>query len=223
MPSAVEDIELRAGPTPEKTPLLLPSALPPSTELTSIRLKEARLRVAQADDSLVELRRLLRITAGLTEYKHTQVGYGQAPNTRARSQISRFKDKVTLAAQRYRAAHQALLALDPQGPWITRLHHLDDSHIRWPSKNPDEGEGTREISWIWRSHPTVSQVPRDVPCNSGSREGDSSANDETIDDTHGGALLRPPSPINEEESDIGPPNPEIGEGQLSVSSFVSVC
>ncbi|KAF7441031.1 hypothetical protein PC9H_001380 [Pleurotus ostreatus] len=151
MPSISSDLEQRAGSTPEKISLLLPSQVPATSELTSIRDKEMRIRLAQADDALMELRRLLRITAGLTEYKYTQVGFAQAANTRARSQINRFKDKVLLTAQRYRAAHQALLSLNPQGDWITRLRRLDDADIRWPGRNQDEAEGTREISWIWRA------------------------------------------------------------------------
>lgn len=174
MPITATDLERWAGPTPEKTPLMLPSAFPPSFETNAIRLKETRLRIAQADDALVELRRLLRITAGLTQYKYTQVGFGQAPNTRARSQISRFKDKVALTTQRYHAARQALLSLDPQGSWIFRLHHLDDSHIRWPSKDPDEHEGTREISWIWRSHCSAIQTQPPASYNASTHDSESS-------------------------------------------------
>ncbi|KAF4586452.1 hypothetical protein EYR38_010728 [Pleurotus pulmonarius] len=151
MPSISSDLERRAGPTPEKISLLLPSQIPATPELASIRNREARIRLAQADDALVELRQLLRITAGLAEYKYTQVGFAQAANTRTRSQINRFKDKVSLTAQRYRAAYEALLLLNPQGDWITRLRRLNDADIRWPGRDQNEAEGTREISWIWRS------------------------------------------------------------------------
>ncbi|KAF9501090.1 hypothetical protein BDN71DRAFT_1555892 [Pleurotus eryngii] len=130
--------------------LLLPSQLPLSAELAPMQTREARIRIAQADDSLLELCRLLRITAGLVDYKYTQVGFGQGPNTRAHSQITCFKSKITLVAERYHAAYQALLCLDPQGSWITRLRKLEDNDIRWPTHNPDEAEGTCEISWIWQ-------------------------------------------------------------------------
>lgn len=159
MPAIAADLEHQPGAHPEKAALLLPSELPPCPELDSLRDKEARLRLAQADDSLAGLRRLLRITAGLAAYKFTQIGFGQGPNTRARAQIDRFKEKVTLTAQRYRAAYQALISLDPQGEWMTRLRHLADSDIRWPSRDLDEAEGTREISWIWRTRHARTQAP----------------------------------------------------------------
>ncbi|KAF7440215.1 hypothetical protein PC9H_000559 [Pleurotus ostreatus] len=162
MPSIASDLEPRAGLTPETANLFLPSQLPLSAVLAPMQTREAHIRVAQADDSLLELRRLLRITAGLVDYKYTQVGFGQGPNTRARSQITRFKSKITLTAERYRAAYQALLCLDPQGSWITRLRKLEDNDIRWPTHNPDEAEGTREISWIWRAR-TVRPMPQHDP------------------------------------------------------------
>lgn len=59
MPSIASDLEHRAGSTPETVPLLLPSELPPAPELASVQNKEAHIRVAQADDALVELKRLL--------------------------------------------------------------------------------------------------------------------------------------------------------------------
>ena len=52
--------------------------------------KEVRLHVAQADDALAELRKLLRITMGLWDYKHTQLGPSQGAGTHARTMISRF-------------------------------------------------------------------------------------------------------------------------------------
>lgn len=181
MPNVASEIERHAGSHPEKIAILLPSGLPPTPDLAALRLKETRLRIAQADDALVELRRLLRITAGLSDYKYTQIGFGQGPNTRARSQISRFKDKVSLTAERYRAAHQALLALDPHGLWIMRLRQLADSDICWPRKNPEEGEGTREISWIWRARTTRPTPTAPVTSRPTTQHGsDEGSNDELV-------------------------------------------
>jgi hypothetical protein len=63
--------------------------------------------------------------------------------------IKRFRDKVSRCAERYRAARDALLALDPMGEWQTRLHQLKDEDIRAPGRGDNESEGFREISWIW--------------------------------------------------------------------------
>ncbi|KAF9491410.1 hypothetical protein BDN71DRAFT_1510406 [Pleurotus eryngii] len=116
--------------SPENEALLLPSGVPYSSAIESLHSKETRLRVAQADDSLVELQCLLRITAGLANFKYTQ---------------------VTLTAKQYRTAHTALLALEPQGSWITRLQDLQPSNVRWLSQDLEEHESSCEISWIWRT------------------------------------------------------------------------
>ncbi|KAI0795163.1 hypothetical protein BC629DRAFT_1592682 [Irpex lacteus] len=67
---------------------------------------------------------------------------------------SKFKDKVTLAAARYRDAYTALLILQPGGEWSNRLRPLADKDISGPGNDDDDdrgqlGEGRREMSWIW--------------------------------------------------------------------------
>ena len=58
---------------PESMPLYLPSSLPPDIsqrpELKEIRETEYRLREAQADDALAEVRRLRRVIQGLWQFK----------------------------------------------------------------------------------------------------------------------------------------------------------
>jgi hypothetical protein len=108
--------------------------------------------VAQADDSLQELRRLLRITMGLRHFKFAQVGPSQRAGTRMRSMIERFKVKMDRCAERYRAARRALLSLDPTSAWASRLRELKDEDIRSPHRgedDDDDGEGNRTLSWIW--------------------------------------------------------------------------
>jgi hypothetical protein len=135
---------------PETDLLYLPSQMPlGNSVLDSLADKERRLRVAQADDALAELKRLLRITMGLWEYKYTQIGSGQGANTRTRTMITRFKTKVTRCVDRYRAARAALLKLDPTGDWIIRLRELKAEDIRAPGREEGESEGRRELSWIW--------------------------------------------------------------------------
>ena len=110
-----------------------------------------RLRVAQADDALTELRCLLRILATLCDYKKTQIGgTSQRMSLRSGDIIRRFADKTHHCAARYCAAYKALTLLDPEGDWKSRLRHLSDDDIRSPHRVEDEpSEGDRELSWIW--------------------------------------------------------------------------
>jgi hypothetical protein len=66
---------------PERLDLLLPSAIKPALRTTrcleGLPDKERRLRVAQAEDAISELRRLLRVKMGLWDFKATQVGASQ--------------------------------------------------------------------------------------------------------------------------------------------------
>ena len=69
---------------PEAAPLRLPSSLPPALhESCPFKLAniEFRFRLAQAEDALSELRRLLCITMGLWCYKSKQVGASQRVGT----------------------------------------------------------------------------------------------------------------------------------------------
>ena len=149
--------DLVDGDTPyghvESFPLRLPSSSPAAVRVSVYPAQlvniERRLRLAQAEDALSELRRLLRISMGLWKYKTTQVGPSQRASTRARSLITRFKDKISRCANRYRAARAALVALDPDGSWKPRLRVLESKDIKGPGKDPDEAEGTRTVSWIW--------------------------------------------------------------------------
>ena len=148
----------------ETVPLFLPSSIPSSLWSTGCASglvdKECRLRLAQADDGLNELRRQLRISATLRDYKKVQVGgQSQKSNTRTRSLMSRFHDKTIRAAERYSAAYKALLLIDLNGEWRTRLKYLDhNKDLRSPRHNDDDKscETTRELSWIWL-----------VPCEGG--------------------------------------------------------
>jgi hypothetical protein len=139
---------------PELIPLYLPSALSPTSHSTlnaDFFEKEVRLRVAQADDALAELRKLLRITMGLWDYKHTQLGPSQGAGTRARTMISRFRDKINRCADRYRAAHSALKILSPNGDWVYRLLELNAANVKPPRRDKEnkETEGKHVLSWIW--------------------------------------------------------------------------
>lgn len=157
------------GPTPsteqpETTQLWLPSSMPRSLRLTGcitgLVRKEQRLRLAQADDTLHELRRQLRISATLLDYKKANIGgTSQRMGTRARTLMARFHHKTLRCARRYDAAFKALTILDPDGEWATRLQllvHSRDLHLPRRDREEDPSEGRREISWIrLASHPSA--------------------------------------------------------------------
>jgi hypothetical protein len=140
---------------PEAIKLWLPSSLPVGLRATGcisgLVDKECRLRLAEANDALVALRRQLRITSGVFNYKKTHVsGTGQRANTRARTLLSQLTTKTRLIADRYRAARNALSVLDPNGNWQRRLLPLRSEDIRAPTMTDDDvSEGRRELSWIW--------------------------------------------------------------------------
>jgi len=138
---------------PEAAQLRLPSSLPSALhESCPFKLAniEFRFRLAQAEDALSELRRLLCVTMGLRHYKSKQVGASQHVGTRAWALICRFQDKVDRCIGRYRSARIALLSLDAKGKWQLWLQELSEKDARVPGRGDDESKGNRELSWIWR-------------------------------------------------------------------------
>ncbi len=143
----------------EHIQLWLPSALPgplrPSLQCGLVD-KERRLRMAQADDALEDIRRLRRILTGIADFKRYNVsGTGQRTSGRVRTLFAKFEQKVRRAAERYRAARAALETLDKGGDWEARFKILHDADLRGPGRDTDGderirlGEGRYEISWIW--------------------------------------------------------------------------
>lgn len=136
----------------------MPSSLHATGCVPGLVAKETKLRIAQADDALNDIRRQLRISATLLDFKKSNIGgTSQRMGTRVRTLMTRFHDKTHRAARRYDAALRALSALDPNGTWTNRLKRLDHSKdLRLPCRDMDDepSEGRRELSWIWL-------VPRD--------------------------------------------------------------
>ena len=71
---------------PQLEKLYLPSNVSPSVRVVGcakdLSTKETRLRIAQAEDALYQIRRSLRVRKGLVHYKHIHVdGPSQARNT----------------------------------------------------------------------------------------------------------------------------------------------
>ncbi|KAJ2921118.1 hypothetical protein H1R20_g15975, partial [Candolleomyces eurysporus] len=139
--------------TPENLPLCLPSSLPSSLRATIPILikKEKKLREAQCDDALGEIRCQRRILTGLVQFKKLNLaGQGNKPNTRVHSLYNRIQTKIAKADMRYQAARAALCILDPEGEWSSRLQVLKPGDIRGPGKDPEDVSNGRFImSWIW--------------------------------------------------------------------------
>jgi len=153
----------------ENSPLFLPSSLPAdvraASDMERVCCAEKRLRIAQADDALVEIRRQRRIIQGLWQFKRINVsGTGNRPNTRMLTLYNRINHKIERAAQKYRTAWLALMVLDPDGAWKDRLKELRREDIRGPGRDLADTKTTNgrfEPSWIWlmpRAQSSVEQT-----------------------------------------------------------------
>ena len=90
---------------------------------------ENKLRTAQCHDALDNVRHILCIKARMVEFKNKHVR-GQRDGTRSRSVIDRLHARACVAAEKYRAARIAKLALVGGGDWEATLQILKDSDLR---------------------------------------------------------------------------------------------
>ena len=141
---------------PEAFPLFLPSAIPEhdrSSCYKGIIATEKTLRLAQMQDSLVDLRQSRRSLRNLWLYFRTNVaGEGQKTQTKSRTIETRVNSRIARAVWRYRTAYGALLKLDPKGDWTKEYQTLRDEDNRGPLKETGEmgvGDGRYKPSWIW--------------------------------------------------------------------------
>ena len=140
----------------EDEPLYLPSQIPlelrSSATMVSLLRKEHRLRIGQADDALHEVRRLLRISSTVLEFKRGQHLASQRITTKTRQLVLNFRAKTDAVADRYKAAFDGLTALDPGGDWTASFKPLNtavDLHLPRREESDTEPENRRELSWIW--------------------------------------------------------------------------
>lgn len=122
---------------------------------------EWRLREAQADDSLKDLRSSLRLHSFLTK-KKKDWSRGVRQNTRSATAINQAMSRVNAHAMRYRAAWNALTALAPLVPdipeaWSNVYRELKPEDVRGlPKEGLETGEGHITLSWIWLSFGSAS-------------------------------------------------------------------
>ncbi|KZP28679.1 hypothetical protein FIBSPDRAFT_728847 [Athelia psychrophila] len=146
---------------PELECLWLPSAIPRDMRdqacVPGLVKTETRFQLALLDDTLVNLRRLLRISATVREHTRSNgAGTSQRLGSRSQNVLHRFTDKIARCVARYRAAYAALMSFDPTGDWKDRLQELKPDDVRSPHRDHRKhndttrpSEGKRELSWIW--------------------------------------------------------------------------
>lgn len=139
---------------PEELSLWLPSAFPRHVPCdTKFQEIEWSLRYGQAHDALQELHQALRSRAYMLRFKDRFLR-GQGANTRARNCLKSVDVKVDASAEKYRAAHRAMVTLSPllgKVGWQGTLRSLADEDIRSMTAGTDgqSSEGRRRLSWIW--------------------------------------------------------------------------
>jgi hypothetical protein len=142
---------------PELSKLWLPSELPESERegacIRGVVKKEERLRFAQLQDALVELRRARRINRGIyTHFRINVAGTGQRATSRTQTILRNSGNRIERAARRYNACRASLLALDPHGDWTEKYKILTDEDNRGPGREKEDGptgQGDYSPSWIW--------------------------------------------------------------------------
>ena len=159
----------------ERIQLWLPSSCPAQIRtsgcLDGLSNKEWRLRRAQADEALNDLRQSLCVQAHMVSFKSRNTR-GQRPNTRANRFIKSNQLRTCHHADRYCHARSALLALDAEHEqWQTVLKVLNQTDItplrgglydpekkrkmksrgkrRAGERGPETGEAYQLVSWIW--------------------------------------------------------------------------
>jgi hypothetical protein len=125
-------------------PSSIPDALRKSTCVDGLSKKEMTLRIAQAEDSLHDIRRAIRAYTGFMLDKKKNInGPGQRTMTKTHATIKNLRATINRHAARYRRAYIALRALDPDGVydngrWMQRLKELKASDLR--SQSADYGD-----------------------------------------------------------------------------------
>ncbi|KAG9086332.1 hypothetical protein FRC06_003144, partial [Ceratobasidium sp. 370] len=116
---------------------------------------EGSLRRAACDDDLKIVRNLLGAKSLAIRYKRKNLT-GERATTRAESLIKALRDKVESARRRYNRSRDALLRLDLLGSDHRTYRVLEQGDLTMLSEYLDNessaiGQGSRNISWIWRS------------------------------------------------------------------------
>ncbi|KAJ7699815.1 hypothetical protein B0H16DRAFT_1835822 [Mycena metata] len=134
MPAALQALaRLPADPaeTPERTPLMLPSALTAAERETGclggVQYTEATARDGQCAAALMRLRHQLHIKSCFMTYKKNNAHH-QGANTRSRTLVARNESKIRLHSEKYQTAWTAIRVLnggDSSSVGWRKLHQTD--------------------------------------------------------------------------------------------------
>jgi hypothetical protein len=156
---------------PQHMVLWLPSAVQGTVPCdVKLMVIEWRLRMAQSQDALHDLRNHLRVQTHMWKKKRRDVR-GVAGNTRAQNALARQGEKVDGSARKYRVARKALKDLaEPLGmvAWEVDVPVLKPTDVRGLTEAVDGvSEGNRVLSWIWTDLGAAVQAGDDPGLNDG--------------------------------------------------------
>jgi hypothetical protein len=154
--SASDDQEVNEEEVNSETTVWMPSTFGHDVCIRNgwqdIAKQEVQLRIAQADDSLEELR--LAIGHKTLLYKtHIRNSKTQSSKTRSRAELLQINQKIQEWAWRYRRARAALLNLSAPTEILNRFQVLLDVDLKVNTDVVEEsrvGQRNDTISWFWR-------------------------------------------------------------------------
>lgn len=111
---------------------------------------EKVLRLAQLQDSLDAIKRLLKTKLSTKDYTWHNL-FGQRSNTRAQSALSSVDKKINDRAAQYQRAYSALLILDPDGNWRKKFQLLINNDLRVPLRDHHRSGGSNNERGVRRT------------------------------------------------------------------------
>ncbi|CAK5265239.1 unnamed protein product [Mycena citricolor] len=178
--AVIEQAEVSPAPLPEKIKLWMPSEMPGSLGkdrgcVEGLVGMEVRLRVAQCENSLAQVRARLHAKRHMISFRNANVT-GQVQSTKGRTIIDEIGEKVNQSAARYRRGREALVGCGKEVDFdYLRPLLPEDLHMNGISVAPentaaesdeaaakklmalgagraprqDKGASRRVMSWIW--------------------------------------------------------------------------
>ena len=152
---------------PEDADLWLPSRIPSShcerVCVKGLATSEEKLRTAQCYDALESLRHVLTIKTRMIQFKNKNLR-GQRAGTRSRAVIDRVHERARVAADKYRIARRAKLALSGTGDWEKTLRLLEDGDVR-SYQDPDRLKPRQARRGILEDHQIASSQATQLSSN----------------------------------------------------------
>jgi hypothetical protein len=120
----------------EKINLWLPSDIPRERRAVvckqGVDRLEQRFRLAQLTDFLGDMCKFMRFYAILRSQYKGEFAKKSSNITRARDELTKYKNIFLGFARRYRESRSALLSLDPEGDWTKRFQELRSDQLKGP-------------------------------------------------------------------------------------------